>query len=123
MNFIDESVVARASALVQHGRVVPCALPFDDRGPRTGAFNRTGPMPVMLQSGGDIAIGAQDHPAELRYTDDAVFMPLQCGTQRDALAHIFQEGRMYNRWDLSHVPSTGATQRHPGRCVHGRGPR
>jgi len=54
-------------------------------------------------------LGAQDHLAVLRYTDDAVTMPLQCGTQWDALAHIFYRGQMYNGHGLEHVTSTGAT--------------
>jgi hypothetical protein len=31
----------------------------------------------------------------LRYTDDAIVMPLQCATQWGALAHIFFDGMMY----------------------------
>jgi kynurenine formamidase len=108
LNFIDSEAVRHASSLVEHGVVVSCALPYDSTGPQTGTFNRTNPMHLMLQTGGDIATGAQDHLDVLRYTDDAIFMPLQCGTQWDALAHIFHDGHMYNGWDLSHVTSAGA---------------
>ena len=41
----------------------------------------------MMQDGGDVASGSQDWIPTLRYTDDAVIMPLQCATQWDALAH------------------------------------
>jgi kynurenine formamidase len=37
-----------------------------------------------------------------------VSMPLQCGTQWDALAHIFFDGKMWNGYDAALVDSTGA---------------
>lgn len=37
--------------------------------------------------------GAQDSISGLRYADDPILMPLQCGTQWDALSHIFHEGK------------------------------
>lgn len=46
----------------------------------------------------------------MRYTDDAVSLPLQCGTQWDALAHIFYRGQMYNGHGLEHVTARGATR-------------
>ena len=35
-------------------------------------------------------------------------MPLQCGTQWDALSHVFYDGRMYNDRDVKLVTSQGA---------------
>ena len=35
-------------------------------------------------------------------------MPLQCGTQWDALAHVFYDGKMYNDRDIKLVTSQGA---------------
>jgi kynurenine formamidase len=64
----------------------------------------------MLQDGGDIALGAQDGQLGIRYTDDALYMPLQAGTQWDAFAHIFHDGQMYNGFGLEHVTSRGATR-------------
>ena len=110
LNFITPAALVAASKLVQKGRVVSCALPFDGDGPQSGNFGgRTNPVHWMLQDGGDIALGAQDHLDVLRYTDDAVTMPLQSGTQWDALAHIFYRGQMYNGHGLEKVTSTGAT--------------
>jgi hypothetical protein len=37
-----------------------------------------------------------------------LIMPLQSGTQWDALAHIFFEGKMYNGYDPDQVGSKGA---------------
>jgi kynurenine formamidase len=110
LNFITPQVLTHAATMIRSGRVVSCGLPFDSNGPQSGGFGgRTNPVHSMLQDGGDIALGAQDHLAVLRYTDDAVSMPLQCGTQWDALAHIFYRGQMYNGHGLDHVTSTGAT--------------
>jgi kynurenine formamidase len=110
LNFITPAAVAHAATLVETGKVVSCALPFNSDGPQSGGFGgRTNPVHLMLQDGGDIALGAQDHLDVLRYCDDAVSMPLQCGTQWDALAHIFYRGQMYNGHGLEKVTSTGAT--------------
>jgi len=111
LNFITPEAIAYAASQVRTGRVVSCGLPFDDSGPQAGGFGgRTNPVHSMLQSGDDITEGRQDHLAVLRYTDDAVSMPLQCGTQWDALAHIFYRGQMYNGHGLEHVTARGATR-------------
>jgi kynurenine formamidase len=110
LNFVTPEALRYAATMIKSGRIVSCALPFNSDGPQSGGFGgRTNPVHSMLQDGGDIALGAQDHLAVLRYTDDAVAMPLQCGTQWDALAHIFYRGQMYNGHGLEHVTSTGAT--------------
>ena len=65
----------------------------------------------MLADGGDVLAGAQDHlPGGFRYADDAVTMPLQCGTQWDSLAHVFYDGKMYNDRDIRLVTSAGAAK-------------
>jgi len=109
LNFITPEALVHAGRMIRSGRIVSCGLPFDSNGPQNGGFGgRTNPIHTMLQDGGDIALGAQDHLALLRYTDDAVTMPLQCGTQWDALAHIFYRGQMYNGHGLDRVTSSGA---------------
>lgn len=110
LNFVTPDALTFAATMIKLGRVVSCGLPFNGDGPQSGGFGgRTNPVHWMLQDGGDIALGAQDHLDVCRYTDDAVSMPLQCGTQWDALAHIFYRGQMYNGHGLEHVTSTGAT--------------
>jgi kynurenine formamidase len=111
MNCVTSEKIVRAAALVKRGKVFSLALPFDASGPQNGAtFGRVNPQHIMLQDGGDVASGAQDNLAVLRYTDDAVYMPLQCGTQWDALAHIYCDGQMYNGYGPDAVSSTGATK-------------
>ncbi len=108
MNYVTPEKVKAASQLVKKGKVFSLALPFDSSGPQTGAFGRTNPLHVMLQDGGDIASGAQDYLAALRFTDDAVYLVLQCATQWDALAHIYHDGKMYNGYGTDAVNSSGA---------------
>lgn len=107
LNFITAEHVVRAAGLVRRGAVFSLALPLDDTGPQTGAYGRINPLHTMLQDGGDILSGAQDHMLN-RYTDDAIYMPLQSSTQWDALAHIFHEGQMYNGHGPQAVTSQGA---------------
>jgi len=109
LNFITPERLLAACALPRRGRVVSCALPFDQRGPQTGFAGRHNPVHTMLATGTDALAGAQDFlPGGFRYADDAVSMPLQCGTQWDALAHVFYDGKMYNGRDVSLVTSNGA---------------
>jgi kynurenine formamidase len=61
----------------------------------------------MLTSGVDAVAGRQE-AIGLRYADDMVTMPLQCGTQWDALGHIFFGEKMWNGYDARLVDSGGA---------------
>ncbi len=61
----------------------------------------------MLATGTDAVAGTQD-AGKIRYADDMVSMPLQCGTQWDALGHIFYGDKMWNGYDARLVDSTGA---------------
>jgi kynurenine formamidase len=108
VNFITPEKVASAARLARTGKILSLAIPFDSRGPQTGEFGRTNPIHYMMQDGGDVASGSQDWIPTLRYTDDAVIMPLQCATQWDALAHIFFDGKMYNGGLPALVDSGGA---------------
>ena len=109
LNFITPERVLAACALPRRGLVISCALPFDAKGPQSGVGGRYNPIHHMLATGADAAAGAQDFlPGGFNYADDAVTMPLQCGTQWDALAHVFYDGRMYGGHDAKLVTSRGA---------------
>jgi kynurenine formamidase len=110
VNLITAEKRRAAAGLVKRGEVFSLALPLDGNGPMTGAYGRVNPIHVMLQDGGDVASGAQEHLAVLRYTDDAVYLVLQCATQWDALAHIYHEGQMYNGYGTEAVNSSGASK-------------
>jgi kynurenine formamidase len=109
LNFITRERVVAACGLAQTGRVISCALPFDENGPQTGRSGRHNPIHTMLADGGDALAGHQDHlPGGFNFADDSVTMPLQCGTHWDALSHVFYDGKMYNDRDVRLVTSQGA---------------
>ncbi len=120
LNFITPERIRDACALPRKGQVISCALPFDQNGPQTGVGGRHNPIHTMLADGGDALAGAQDFlPGGFNYADDTVTMPLQCGTQWDALAHVFYDGKMYNGRDIRLVTSRGALANSIDQIRHG----
>jgi len=108
LNYITPEDVTAAARLVRKGSVFSLALDFDREGPQKGLWgNRYNPIHTMLATGTDAVAGNQD-AGGLRYADDAVSMPLQCGTQWDGLGHIFYGEKMWNGYDARLVDSDGA---------------
>jgi len=111
LNFITPARRLAALALPRRGIAISCALPFDETGPQSGFAGRHNPVHTMLADGESVLAGAQDRfPGGFRYADDAISMPLQCGTQWDALSHVFYDGRMYNDRDIALVTPRGAAR-------------
>src|SRR5690606_37239789 len=95
LNYVTPDDVTAAARLVRKGSVFSLALEFDREGPQKGLWgNRYNPIHTMLATGTDAVAGNQD-AGGLRYADDAVSMPLQCGTQWDGLGHIFYGEKMW----------------------------
>jgi kynurenine formamidase len=108
LNNISPEDIVNAARLIRRGKVFSLGLNFDNRGPQTGLWgNRFNPIHTMLTSGVDAIAGRQDSIG-IRYADDMVTMPLQCGTQWDALGHIFFGDKMWNGYDAKLVDSSGA---------------
>ena len=108
LNFIEPEDVIKASQLVKKGKIFSLGLNFDRFGPQKGLWgNRFNPIHTMLATGTDAVAGNQD-AGKLRYADDMVSLPLQCGTQWDALGHIFYDEQMWNGYDARLVDSDGA---------------
>jgi len=108
LNFVTPEEVKAAAGLVKKGKVFSLGLNFDRNGPQKGLWgSRFNPIHTMLATGTDAVAGNQDEGG-LRYADDAVSMPLQCGTQWDALGHIFFDDKMWNGYDARLVDSDGA---------------
>ena len=108
LNNISPEDIVNAARLIRRGKVFSLGLNFDNRGPQTGLWgNRFNPIHTMLTSGVDAIAGRQDSIG-IRYADDMVTMPLQCGTQWDALGHIFFGDKMWNGYDAKLVDSNGA---------------
>lgn len=108
LNFIGAEELKAAAGLVRKGKAISLGLEFNCDGPqKTGWGGRFNPIHTMLATGTDAVAGSQDH-MKIRYADDMVTMPLQCGTQWDALGHVFNGDKMWNGYDAALVSSTGA---------------
>ncbi|MPZ22608.1 MAG: cyclase family protein [Dehalococcoidia bacterium] len=116
LNYITPEKVLEATRIPNSGRVVSLALPYDSSGPQTGAIGRVNPIHQMLITGTDYLAGVgrpgrkTPLPYGMGFSDDAVYMPLQCGTQWDSLAHVFANGKMYNGFSAGEVSSFGAAR-------------
>jgi kynurenine formamidase len=108
LNYVTQEKIVAAAALVREGKVISLALPFDANGPQTGRFGRINPVHTMTLTGADFVSGAMRMPNGFGAADDMVMMPLQCGTQWDALSHIFDEGKTWNGHGAENVNSFGA---------------
>ena len=98
----------RAAGLVRRGAVFSLALPFNAKGPQINQPRRFNPIHRMMLTGPDFTTGALKLPGGVGFSDDMVIMPLQCGTQWDALSHCFTDGQMYNGYDANLVANNGA---------------
>lgn len=101
-NLITPACVQKAAALVRRGEIFDLGIPLDESGPQVGG-GRINPVRLMSVLGGKgSGRGVQ------RYNDDYVFMPLQAGTQWDALSHVSYDDMMYNGVPASAVDFHGA---------------
>ena len=108
LNFVTPQDVINAGKLIRKGKLFSLGLNFDRNGPQRGLWgNRFNPIHTMLATGTDAVAGRQD-AGKIRYADDMVSLPLQCGTQWDALGHIFYDDKMWNGYDARLVDSNGA---------------
>ena len=107
-NYITPDKIRAAAALVRTGRAFSLAFPFDASGPQTGQFGRINPLHSMTLTGSDCAVGSLPLPHGIGFADDHVTMPLQCGTQWDALSHAFDRNEMWNGYPCTEVSSFGA---------------
>jgi kynurenine formamidase len=114
LNLITPECVVAAATLVRRGRSISLALPFDESGPQTGALSRFNPIHLMVRDGADALAGSAIRDfyggvdRHFRSTDDVVIMPLQCGTQWDALSHVVFDDKIYNGYGADLVSSWGA---------------
>lgn len=114
LNLLTPEKVLEGRSCIRKGRVISLAVPFDDKGPQTGGWGRFNPIHLMMRDGNDAITGTTvrdfygGKDGYVRGNDDLIIMPLQCGTQWDALAHMVFEGKIYNGYDATQVSSIGA---------------
>lgn len=118
LNLITPERLAAAARLVRKGKAFDLGIPFDRRGPQTGA-GRINPVRLMAETGAEPLF-----PGAFRFSDDYVFMPLQAASQWDALAHVHYDGKMYNGYPASEITVRGAKRNSidkVGAAIAGRG--
>ena len=89
------------------GKVFALGIPLGRQGPQSGTRARFNPIHTMFRDGGDQPRDAAGVAEMQGYggSDDWVVMPLQCVTQWDSLAHVFDSGKMWNGYDAALVTS------------------
>jgi kynurenine formamidase len=112
LNYITPRCIAEAARLVTAGKVFALGIPLQREGPQSGTRARFNPIHTMFRDGGDQPRDAAGVAEMQGYggSDDWIVMPLQCVTQWDSLAHVFDSGKMYNGYDAALVTSSGAAR-------------
>ncbi|MBL7502047.1 cyclase family protein [Frankia sp. CNm7] len=102
LNLITPAHVAAAAALARTGRVFDLGYTLSSSGPQIGLGGRVNPVHLMSMT------GQSAYPDGGGFADDFIFMPLQCATQWDGLAHVFYDGFCYNNVPASSITARGA---------------
>jgi kynurenine formamidase len=82
---------------VRSGKVFQLSIPVGKDGPQSGVGGRLNPVHLMSMQPGDW------DPHGLQVADDWIVMPLQSGTQWDALSHVAYDGKLYNGYSTEEV--------------------
>lgn len=109
LNNVTAEMKVKAATLVRKGASFGLAMNYDINGPqRTLKDNkRFNPVHTFFVTGTDCCSDMTEF-RPIRGADDMISMPLQCGTQWDALSHIFYYDKMWNGYDARLVTATGA---------------
>ncbi|MVZ99845.1 hypothetical protein F8568_005515 [Actinomadura sp. LD22] len=125
LNFIESAKLVESASLVRKGAIFPLGVDFNAELIWPQDNFRRNPVHVMTVDGADAATMAEFLPGyggptekqlldiwqtPFRFADDMIIMPLQCGTQWDALSHAWYEDLMYNGVPGSAVSSRGAAR-------------
>jgi kynurenine formamidase len=108
LNHVGPDEIAAAATLVRKGKVFAMGIPLNQQGPQSGLFGgRWNPIHTMLATGTDAVAGRFDETNKLRFSDDAINMPVQAATHWDSLGHIFLDDKMYNGHHARRVDGGG----------------
>lgn len=106
LNLVDQAATLRGLASARRGECVSLGLPLGNgRGP--AASFRPPVQHLFMRSGADYAAGLPERPG-YGYADDLLIVPCHGTTHLDALAHVWQDGLLYNGVGASTVTSRGA---------------
>jgi len=97
LNLVAARHIQAAAVEVRSGKVLQLSIPVGMDGPQSGMGGRINPVHLMSMQPGDW------DPHGLQVADDWIVMPLQSGTQWDALSHVAYDGKLYNGYSTDEV--------------------
>ncbi|MGC2168241.1 MAG: cyclase family protein [Acidimicrobiales bacterium] len=103
VNHITPERLVAAAKLVRTGQIFDLGIPLDSDGPQPPGAMRINPVHLMRVTG-----QGQDNPGGFHWADDYIFMPLQAGSQWDALSHVYYDDLLYNGYPATEVNDLGA---------------
>jgi kynurenine formamidase len=103
VNLITPDRLVAATRLVRKGEIFDLGIPLDSDGPQPPGAMRINPVHLMRVTG-----HGQNNPGGFHWTDDYIFMPLQAGSQWDALSHVYYDDYLYNGFPADSVGDLGA---------------
>jgi kynurenine formamidase len=105
LNLVTAAHIQAAAREIRTGKVFQLSIPVGKDGPQNGFIGRVNPVHLMSVQPGD-----WDRDG-MQVADDWIIMPLQSGTQWDALSHIGYDGKLYNGYGTEQVSTlNGAGQ-------------
>ena len=105
LNLVEPRHVQAAAGEVRSGKVFQLSIPVGKDGPQSGIGGRLNPVHLMSMQPDDW------EPHGLQVADDWIIMPLQSGTQWDALSHVAYDDKLYNGYSTNQVRTrAGARQ-------------
>jgi kynurenine formamidase len=105
LNLIQPAHILAAAAEVRSGKVFQLSIPVGKDGPQSGLAGRMNPVHLMSMQHTDW------DPHGMQVADDWIVMPLQSGTQWDALSHIAYDDKLYNGYPVEEVGSRFGAKR------------
>lgn len=120
-NLLTPERTAAAAALVRTGRVFNLSLPLQERGLPV-LPGRPSPQHYLRRTGTDYAAGVK-RKGGFQSMDDVLMLATHGATHVDALAHIGDEGLLYNGVPIASVRANGARKMGIDKCppLVGRG--
>jgi kynurenine formamidase len=105
LNLVTAAHIRAAGREIVTGKVFQLSIPVGKDGPQSGFVGRINPVHLMSMQPGD-----WDRDG-LQVADDWIVMPLQSGTQWDALSHIAYDDKLYNGYSTDQVGALNGAQR------------
>ena len=120
-NLLTPARIAAAAGLVRSGRVFSLALPLQDKSIPV-LPGRPSPQHYLRRTGTDYAAGVKRRGG-FESMDDVIMLSTHGATHIDALAHVGDEGKLYNDVPLASVRGNGAARLGIDKCpsLVGRG--